>query len=179
MQISQRKVPAKKKMSSRKAQAALEYIITYGWGFIVILIVLGGLAYFGYLNPTRYVPSRCSFGVQLECVDYQLAAAQTTGTIDNGNVTIVLRNNFGKDINITMIQTSSGISAKGNYVYKTILKGQTNNFSLTLSSTETTFLSEKDKATIPLIITFTRADMGGAPQHNVTGEIFAQVQKRT
>ena len=37
----------------RKAQAALEFLTTYGWAFIVILIMIGALAYFGVLNPSR------------------------------------------------------------------------------------------------------------------------------
>jgi len=51
----------------KKAQGALEFLMTYGWAFLVILIMIGALAYFGILNPTRFLPDRCDFGTQVLC----------------------------------------------------------------------------------------------------------------
>ncbi|MBI2659218.1 hypothetical protein HYX05_03935 [Candidatus Woesearchaeota archaeon] len=45
-----------------KSQAALEFLTTYGWAFLVILIMIGTLAYFGILNPSKILPNRCNFG---------------------------------------------------------------------------------------------------------------------
>ncbi len=72
----------------------MEYLITYGWAFLVILIAIGALAYFGVLNPSRWVPDKCDFGNQLECVDYEV-------DMSDDNVNLLLRNNFGKSIEIT------------------------------------------------------------------------------
>ncbi len=175
---------AKHQRSTKRAQAALEYIITYGWGFIVILIVLGGLAYMGYLNPSRYVPARCGFGVQLECTDYRIEAGILNNNgdlVDNGNITIVLRNNLGADINITQITTASGINIKKYQTVATsiIPKGKSNNFTITLIQTaDSIALIEGERASVPLIVTFKRSNISDAPEHNITGEIFATVQKR-
>lgn len=163
---------------NKKGQAALEYIVTYGWGFIVILVVLGGLAYFGYLNPTRYVPSRCSYGVQLECVDYKLE--ERIDGADNGTVTLVLRNNFGADINLTIIQLANGINPKSvdpiNLKPITVVRGNSTTISYTLKGA-TPILIEKERISVPLIITFQRSI--GGPLHNVTGEVFTTIQKRS
>lgn len=40
----------------KKAQSALEFLTTYGWAFLVILIMIGALAYFGVLDPNRFLP---------------------------------------------------------------------------------------------------------------------------
>ena len=41
------------KLSSfRKGQAAMEFLMTYGWAILVVLVVIGALAYFGILSPT-------------------------------------------------------------------------------------------------------------------------------
>jgi len=164
----------------RQGQAALEYIITYGWGFIVILVVLGALAYFGFLNPSRYVPARCSFGVQLECADYRLLAASSNdeslrNNADNGNVTIILRNNFGENIRVTKLQTLNGASSATPNLL--IAKGMTNITSIELDATDEMLLVQGERMTVPLIITF-RRDTMGAPLHNITGDIFATVQRR-
>ncbi|MCD6590212.1 hypothetical protein J7K74_03445 [Candidatus Woesearchaeota archaeon] len=43
----------------RKSQSALELILTYGWVILVLMIVVGALAYFGVLNPKSSIPSYC------------------------------------------------------------------------------------------------------------------------
>ena len=35
--------------NSVRAQAAMEFLMTCGWAIIVVLVVIGALAYFGFL----------------------------------------------------------------------------------------------------------------------------------
>lgn len=37
-----------------KGQAALEFLTTYGWAFLVILVMIGALTYFGVLAPAKF-----------------------------------------------------------------------------------------------------------------------------
>ncbi len=83
----------KKIKDSVKAQAALEFLTTYGWAFLVILIMIGTLAYFGVLSPSKVLPNRCTFGAEFQCVDYQISATANT-------VKFKLKNNAGDIINI-------------------------------------------------------------------------------
>ena len=46
---------------SRKSQAALEFLMTYGWAVLVVLVVIGVLAYFGVLNPCRFYPESSDY----------------------------------------------------------------------------------------------------------------------
>ncbi|MBC8501183.1 MAG: hypothetical protein H8D38_05485 [DPANN group archaeon] len=77
----------------KKGQAALEFLTTYGWAFLVILVMIGALAYFGVLNPSRFVPETCTLGAAFLCDD---------AVIDTGRVTIKMRNNL-EAINITNV----------------------------------------------------------------------------
>lgn len=61
----------------KKGQAALEFLTTYGWAFLVILVMIGALAYFGVLDPTRYLPQRCQFGAEMHCDNFALDSAGT------------------------------------------------------------------------------------------------------
>ncbi len=54
-------------MFNKKGQAALEFLTTYGWAFLVILVMIGALSYFGVFSPENYVPDQCSFGSVLSC----------------------------------------------------------------------------------------------------------------
>jgi hypothetical protein len=155
----------------RRGQAALEYLVTYGWGFVIIIVVVGALAYLGFLNPTRYIPARCSFGSQLECVDDKLEARGVSGTIY-----LKFRNNFGDDIRIVDAFTTNSrvtptIQGAGSAV---IARGNVSSiFVITLTGVDDPLISG-EKMTVPLTITFQR-NPGGA-LHNVTGEVFGVVQ---
>jgi hypothetical protein len=77
----------------KKAQSALEFLTTYGWAFLVILIMIGALAYFGILNPSRYLPDRCTVTPGIECMEFEIA--QDADTLV---ATIVLGNKMGHSI---------------------------------------------------------------------------------
>jgi len=77
--------------NSRKSQAAMEFLMTYGWAILVVLVALGALAYFGFLSPDRFLPSKCTLTTGISCVDHR--ADGTTGTVQ-----VILRNGLGFDI---------------------------------------------------------------------------------
>lgn len=81
----------------KRGQAALEFLTTYGWAFLVILVMIGALAYFGVLDPTRFLPQRCQFGAELHCERFNL-----DGTTQNA--TFELTNALPKNIYIDGIQ---------------------------------------------------------------------------
>lgn len=43
-------------MASRRGQQALEFLTTYGWAFLVVLVMIGSLWYFGVINPCTMLP---------------------------------------------------------------------------------------------------------------------------
>ena len=79
----------------RKSQAAMEFLMTYGWAILVVLVAIGALAYFGVLSPDRVLPAKCQLPAGIACTDFKITAGATptTGTVD-----IVLRNGVGFDI---------------------------------------------------------------------------------
>ena len=77
----------------RKGQVALEFLMTYGWAFLIILVVIGAFIYFDVLNPSRLVGESCTFPAGINCVD-QIAR---NGAED---IEIILRNGFGNSIDV-------------------------------------------------------------------------------
>lgn len=84
------------KMKNTKAQAALEFLSTYGWALMVVMVMIAALAYFGVLNPTRVLPERCIFGNGLNCGDWAIYKDQ--GTSQNAAVGVKLMNALGQTI---------------------------------------------------------------------------------
>lgn len=56
-----------------KGQTALEYLITYGWAILVILVVLAVLWYYGVFNPAKWSGESVSEGSAFKVVDKQLS----------------------------------------------------------------------------------------------------------
>ena len=46
---------------AKRGQSALEFLTTYGWAFLVILVMIGALSYMGILSPQRFLPKQCLF----------------------------------------------------------------------------------------------------------------------
>ena len=74
----------------KKAQAAMEFMMTYGWTILVIILAGGALVYFDVLNPGKFLPDTCNLEGFL-CTDFQVTANQAV---------LYLTNNIGDDITV-------------------------------------------------------------------------------
>jgi hypothetical protein len=54
-------------VSMKRAQAAMEYLMTYGWALLVIVLVLGALIYLGVLNPQGRMQDMCNLPIGFGC----------------------------------------------------------------------------------------------------------------
>lgn len=81
-----------------KSQAALEFLTTYVWAFLIIMITLGALYYFGIFDFGKYLPQKCVFPSQLKCLDFSLKPSEAR---------IKLVNNLGEDIRVTSVQITN------------------------------------------------------------------------
>ena len=78
----------------RKGQAAMEFLMTYGWAILVVLVAIGALAYFGVLSPQRFLPNSCTLVPGLGCDAFQVKNELAAGV----DVTIKATNGMGKDL---------------------------------------------------------------------------------
>ncbi len=86
----------------KKAQAAMEFLMTYGWAILVVLAAIAALAYFGVLSPSKFLPEKCLLETGFTCVSSKVAEASST---------IVLSNGLGRSVFITQIDIGSCTSA--------------------------------------------------------------------
>jgi len=90
----------------KKAQAALEFLMTYGWAILVVMIVIGALSYFGVLSPTMLLPERCTLPMGLYCKNFKLTYYDPVYGGTNSTVYLQLENGMGKGIIIREINVS-------------------------------------------------------------------------
>lgn len=82
-------------MTNRRSQAALEFIMTYGWAILVVLVAIGALAYFGVLSPDKFLPAKCTLQSGIACVDHKATAT---------SLTISVRNSLGYDVTVDSVK---------------------------------------------------------------------------
>ena len=54
-------------MSSKKGQAAMEYLMTYGWALVALVVVIAALMATGAFNPSYLIGEECTLQPDLSC----------------------------------------------------------------------------------------------------------------
>lgn len=85
-----------------KAQAAMEYLMTYGWAILVVIIVLAALWGMGIFTP-KIPKTPCTDGLYFEAADWDYKAA--------GEFRVLIGNKVGKVVNITEINVTVGATS--------------------------------------------------------------------
>ena len=123
---------------NHKSQAAMEFLMTYGWAILVVLAAIAALAYFGVLSPEKFLPEKCILEPGLACVSHKVEPTQTT---------LVLSNGKGRTIIINSITVGSCTAAFSD----TMQSGNDKNFLIT--GCDNGAAKEKFKADITLSYT--------------------------
>jgi hypothetical protein len=152
-------------MMNRKAQAAMEFLMTYGWAILVVMVVVGALAYFGVLNPTMMLPERCVIQSGFDCVNYKINA---------GAANFEIRNSLGDTITITGFKIKKEATLIGAFTQTpagAVLNGQ----KVAFASTTGTFGTLGDKQKFTIEITYYKGDAVNFA-HTVSGELLAKIE---
>jgi hypothetical protein len=101
----------------KRAQAAMEFLMTYGWAILVVLAAIGALAYFGVLSPDRFLPEKCTLPSGFACLDFK--ALGTAGFL------LVVQNSAGIDmenISVNITDSTTAGTTGQTYIYNSTYK---------------------------------------------------------
>lgn len=111
-------------MISKKGQAAMEFLMTYGWAILAAIVAIGVLAYFGVFNPSRLAGSSAVINAPLNIpaggfnmLSNSAACGDSAATPTVDCITIQVIQNSGQTINATYANvtlTSGAIGSCGN-----------------------------------------------------------------
>ena len=88
----------------RKGQAAMEFLMTYGWAILAAIIAIGVLAYFGVFSPGKFVPSATVVNPPLYANAWNVVDA--TG-VNPDTISIEVKNNGGDKLNIADVNLAN------------------------------------------------------------------------
>lgn len=156
---------------NNKGQSALEYLFTYGWALVVIVIVVAALFMLGILNPATYQQKTCTGFSRLAYQDHALHK-------DNNTFDIRFRNGTGSDINITDLTLSNSsqvnVSATDTATYGNVVAAgaaQTLTYNADSAALVKTTHSVGDPYDMDVKITYTQNGISHTEQGKCTGQI--------
>ncbi|MCH8004569.1 MAG: hypothetical protein IH934_08135 [Nanoarchaeota archaeon] len=164
-----------------KSQAALEFLTTYAWAFLVIIIMISALAYFGVLSPSKLLPDRCNFGSEIGCDKNRMII----NNVNDNTLTMRLANNFGTAVTVTAVTVTTDITPAGSCT------GQINDLAIPATgfswASDTTItlnadcstgtkLVEKEKIKMSIEVDYYSTSAGEAYGKIIFGEIFTTIQ---
>ncbi len=82
-----------------RSQSAVEFLTTYGWAFIILMIVLLALFETGFFNPGTYSAQQCVLTSGFGCLNFFLYS--------NGLLYVNLQQSLSAPINITALGCNS------------------------------------------------------------------------
>lgn len=142
----------------KKGQAAMEFLMTYGWAILVVLAAIAALAYFGVLSPDRFLPNKCTLPSGMACLDFTV--------VEGGTVQVAMQNSLGFEMR--------GVQASlvtGNCSSQTV--NLTNGDKVTFAFSGCTVGQEGSKLNDELQIAYTNADSGLS--HIASGSLISTV----
>jgi hypothetical protein len=158
----------------KKAQAAFEFLATYGWAFIVIAIAIAAIAYFGILSPERVLPNRCTFASEFTCLDYQISAA-------SNEFRLKLKNGAGFPMTITSVTLASesatqySCTAPANIPITNMPSGNTTDLTFTSCNTAAAGFTQGGKAKVLVTVNYYDSRSGSTYAKVGRGEVFSSV----
>ena len=171
-------------MSSKKGQAAMEYLMTYGWALVALVIVIAALMATGAFNPSYLIAEECTLQPDLSCTGHVLYL-DTGGT---PQLEFRISNGLGYDIILSGVNvTTSNGDRYESYdldpVGAEIEQGETAIISMELDGLDT-YKDEVERMRVGLrYITCApevnpECDVDG-PEHIISGRIVAHTAVET
>jgi len=158
----------------KRGQAAMEFLVTYGWAFLVVLVMVGALAYFGVLNPQNLVSDRCIAPPGFSCEDYQVSA--------NSGVTVKLKNGLGYTMYVmngianNYVLSPRGNSFSCNPTSGTSLDGEYINIACNSANAYGMGVSSGEKVKLDLTFKYYKRDSGVSFNKPAKIQIVSTVQ---
>jgi len=142
----------------RKAQAAMEFLMTYGWAILVVLVAIGALAYFGVLSPDNLLPRKCTLEQGIACKEHK---------VTSGTVTVVLENGMGYDLTGVV----ASVEGCGSSASQSLNNGDRATIAITCASNTTSSKFAGD-----INVTYTLPSDAGGLSHINKGTIRTKVE---
>lgn len=148
-----------------KSQAAMEFLMTYGWAILVVLAALAALAYFGVLSPDKFLPEKCILEPGLTCV---------SNKVEPTKITLIVANGLGRSLTIDSISIVSKSSTCSNTFTQAMQSGEDFSFVINNNGAGCSNGVQKEKFKGDITISYTEKDT--ALPKTMFGKIVTKIE---
>ncbi len=103
-------------MKFYSGQAALDFLMTYGWALLIVALAIGAIYSLGVFDLGTFTGNRATGFAQMGVSGWSLSPS--------GTLTIKFRNNAGTDVNITRVNATYSTRALSNSTAVPMLTGE-------------------------------------------------------
>lgn len=152
-----------------RGQGAIEYLMTYGWMILLVIVIGGALYGLGVFNPSTWSSGKRATGfASFQVKDWKL------NSTPNGMVTVVLGNKYGESMTVTGVSVNrTGSSANCSKIATTTLAENQETTYTTVNDDCATGLTGGKSYTLDIQIYFTSS---GGITHTDSGVITGKVE---
>lgn len=154
----------------KKGQAAVEFLMTYGWAMLSVLVMIGALTYYGVLSPSAFLPERCEIVVGFTCADF---------AVTKDKVQLDLVNVMGEKVKIESIGIIDPETTAEACRFAQPRELGNGERSGSLSLTCTPQLEAGIKKNFKIKITYSKIIENQKFTHSLTGVLYARVGETT
>ena len=86
----------------KRGQAAMEFLMTYGWAILAAIVAIGVLAFF-LANPGRFTSNSCAVAAPFTCEEF---------AVNDTSVIVRLRNGAADNYNVGLVTAVSNALGK-------------------------------------------------------------------
>lgn len=154
----------------RKGQVSIEYLATYGWAIMVLLIMISMLTYFGVIDIKNFAPERCEIGAELACKDFTFIQDTTAGEVE---LKLFVANNLAERIfiyNITCKFENEDPITENFAIPKTL--GAEDELEISCKTNQVNILNSNGKLKADFSMTYKKKDKPF--EHDIDGFVFGQ-----
>lgn len=87
------------------AGVIIGWVVIALYALFILLVFIGGIAYFGALSPSAFIPERCTGSPDLPCEEFLVT--QSSPQSDAAQAVFELTNHAGADIDVLEVEASS------------------------------------------------------------------------
>ena len=88
----------------------MEFLMTYGWALLIVLVALGALAFFGVFNFDNVLPEQCILGIGFACTTFSV---HSTGDGTQQYINMQVANNLGQDLELFIVEVTKESETSG------------------------------------------------------------------
>ncbi len=156
---------------NNRSQAALEFLTTYGWAFIVILTMISALSYFGVLSPGQFISDRCVLGAPFVC-------DSNSFIVGEGGAKISVRSGLNENLVIENLRYKVGDELKDCLGFSVIEVKGSSEVILECLFQEEDFTAADSNSNVELSVTYRSArDISGEFKRDAVGDIKARAHE--